>query len=474
MTLTSWSFVALALACVLLTHALPRHRHWVLAGASALFVASHVASARELLPFAAVLLLGYGSIELLRRTRSAAWLGVLLTLVIASFVVLKRYSFVGSLPKLPFPYLTVGLSYVLFRQIHLMVDAKQGELAARVPPLAFFNYCLSFLSFTAGPIQLFPDFARAQVTPLSLSRAQAAEALGRVVRGFVKVAVFSAIASYLFGLVSSKLLGGTTSPIAAWLFCASAVLYTLHLYANFAGYMDIVIGIGRLMGQDLPENFDQPFRARNFLEFWSRWHMTLSNWFRVYLFNPLVKVLAKRFDSSRAAPWLAVIAFFVTFLIMGVWHGSTAVFLVYGLLLGAGASLNKLWQTELGSRLGKRAYKAFCERRIVTYASRGLTFAFFALALTCLWTSLDELVGLAKTLGVSGVVGSLVALTLLAALSFFVLDWLGAKTAPWYERLKARRQLYVVHDLSLAAQILLILTVSSFFHKAPEFVYRAF
>src|SRR5262250_2889257 len=100
--------------------------------------------------------------------------------------------------------------------------------------------------------------------------------------------------------------------------------------------MDVVIGIGRFYGFRLPENFDRPFAAGNFLEFWTRWHITLSNWFKVYVFNPGLRALAARVETPRAMPYLGVLAYFVTFLLMGVWHGSTRAFVIYGLLLGAG------------------------------------------------------------------------------------------------------------------------------------------
>jgi D-alanyl-lipoteichoic acid acyltransferase DltB (MBOAT superfamily) len=474
MAFASPDFVLLILASVLLTQALPRYRAWVLALVSSWFLASHLRNALEITPLCGVLALGYGSIELLRRRPGRVWLWLSLTLLLGSFVALKRYSFVSSALLLPFPYLTVGLSYVLFRLIHLMVDAKQGELTRRAPLLTFFNYCLSFLSFTAGPIQLYSDFESAQGAPLVLSRARAAEAMSRIVRGFVKIVVISATASYVFALLSAGLLAGAAGPRACLLFCLSASVYTTYLYANFAGYMDVVIGVGNLMGQELPENFDHPFAARNFLEFWSRWHMTLSSWFRLYLFNPLVKVLARRFTSAQAAPLLAVLAFFVTFLVMGVWHGSSSVFVVYGLMLGAGASVNKLWQSLMSAWLGKRAYKQLCQRPLVEYLSRGLTFAYFAAALTCLWLSLNDLGRLLHGLGAVGALGSFALLSLGGALAFATADALSAGIAKWRARFQARPRSPWLHDVALASQILLIFTVSSFFHKAPEFVYRAF
>jgi len=147
---------------------------------------------------------------------------------------------------------------------------------------------------------------------------------------------------------------------------------------------------------------------------------------------------------------------------------------VYGLLMGAGASLNKLWQVMAVKRFGKKAYKAFCERTAVINFSRGLTLAYFAFALTCLWTDMAQMTSLLRHLGATGVVASYVALAAAAGLAFFVWDTVTAWAAPLRAGAASVSGGVVARNLVLALQILLIVTVASFFHKAPEFVYRAF
>lgn len=479
MAFTSLSFLALVTAVVLLTNAFPapRTRAWVLLAGSAVFLASHVDSALQLAPLAGFLLLAYGAIELVRRTRSSLLLGVALLSLVATFLMLKRYDFAKSLVALPFPYLLVGLSYVLFRVLHLLVDAQQGELGARLPVSGFVGYCLNFLSFTAGPIQRYSEFAAAQAGEHSLDQAKVEALSSRVVRGFVKIAVASAVFSYLFENASARLLNTpavTSVPALALLYASTATAYAAHLYFNFAGYMDVVIGIGGLIGLPLPENFERPFAARNFLDFWSRWHITLSTWFKTYLFNPLLKALATRFGSAAAAPYLAVVAFFVTFTVMGVWHGSSAVFLVYGLLLGAGASINKAWQVLANKHFGKQAYKRACERTAVIYLSRGLTFSYFVLALTCLWLELAQLSALARQLGLFGVIAAYFGLAWGSAVAFFCWDALATALARPRAFFARAHEWGALCDAVRAAQVLLIVGVGSFFHQTPEFVYRAF
>ncbi|HZE92723.1 MAG TPA: MBOAT family O-acyltransferase, partial [Rhizobacter sp.] len=280
MAFTSLTFMAFITAVVLLTAAMPTPagRSLVLLVANLIFILSHVDKLGQLLPLGAFLLMGYLVIEGVRRIRSSTSLCLGLAGVIATFIVLKKFSFLSPSLILPFPYLIVGLSYVLFRVLHLMIDAQQGELARPVSPLHFFNYTCNFLSFTAGPIQLYQDYLANHDHPLQLDEEKVLRAFTRTITGLMKVGVVSAVFNYLFDNLSGRLLDATLTPslpLLCGMYVAAAVFYTVYLYANFAGYMDIVVGVGWLMGQELPENFNRPFLARSFLDFWSRWHMTL-------------------------------------------------------------------------------------------------------------------------------------------------------------------------------------------------------
>jgi D-alanyl-lipoteichoic acid acyltransferase DltB (MBOAT superfamily) len=146
-----------------------------------------------------------------------------------------------------------------------------------------------------------------------------------------------------------------------------------------------VIGLGILCGFQLPENFNRPYLAQNFLDLWSRWHITLSEWFKFYLFNPVLKTLAERWPSPKLIPYFGAVAFFITFTIMGIWHGSTPIFLIYGAALGIGAAGNKLFQIYAVSRLGKKRYRALSERAWYRHFSRGATLAFFTVGVACVW-----------------------------------------------------------------------------------------
>jgi D-alanyl-lipoteichoic acid acyltransferase DltB (MBOAT superfamily) len=213
--------------------------------------------------------------------------------------------------------------------------------------------------------------------------------------------------------------------------------------------------------------------ARSFLEFWQRWHMTLSQWFKFYLFNPLLMALMSVFTAPALTAYLGVVAFFITFLVMGVWHGTTAIFVIYGLLMGAGASINKIWQIVCADRLGKKRYRALTEKVTYIYAARGLTIAYFVLALTCLWTpELPQLISLMGRLGFLGLSAAFVAVAVLFALAALTLDVVKTRVAGI--SFAAVRDGIVTGNLVLAGKMMAVVAVATLFHKAPDFVYKAF
>jgi alginate O-acetyltransferase complex protein AlgI len=281
MSFTSFLYIGFVTATVLAFNAWrrPLFRQCVLLAANLVFLASFVQSPVQLAPLCGFLALGYAAARWVARWRQPWLLGWTIFLIVAVFVVLKRYTFLPGGVELPFPYLQVGLSYILFRILQMVIDSAGGEDEARLNPLGFFNFTCNFLCFVSGPIQRSNEYlASLGQLDRRVDETIVFAAFHRMIKGFIKLAVVSAVFSYLFANLSAPVLA-QTSPMTGWRYAAqyagSAVAYTFYLYYNFAGYMDIVIGIGWLLGQNLPENFDRPFSARNIFEFWSRWHMTL-------------------------------------------------------------------------------------------------------------------------------------------------------------------------------------------------------
>jgi alginate O-acetyltransferase complex protein AlgI len=478
MSLTSASFFVFLAVTIIAFHMSTSvlYRRFVLGSANAVFIASYLNNVTEALPLLAFLALGYLCVTLISLHRSGTVLALGVAAILVTYVFLKRFSFFEPLGRLPFPYLLIGLSYVLFRILHVMIDVRSGDLAERIGPLAFFRYTCNFLCFVSGPIQRCQEFSEMdgkEAHPLDSARVF--EAFSRIVTGYVKFVIVAPTAEYAFSFLNQQLLAAANPGLLklSLVYAVVTSLYTVYLYFNFSGYMDIVIGVGFLLGQSLPENFDRPFIARSFLEFWQRWHMTLSQWFKFYLFNPLLMLLMSAFPAPALTAYLGVVAFFITFLVMGVWHGTTAVFVIYGLLMGAGASINKIWQIMCTDRLGKKRYRALSESTPYIYAARGVTIAYFVLALTCLWTpELPQLISLMGRLGFVGLAGAFVTVAIIFALGSLALDT--AKTRVGGVSFAAVRDGIVTSNLVLAGKMMAVVAVATLFHKAPDFVYKAF
>ena len=451
------------------------YRKSVLAVANLVFIASYATAWFQLVPLVAFLVLGYLLVRLAHNLRTEAAMAVALVFVLAVYVFLKQFFFLHSY-SLPFVYTVIGLSYILFRIVHLIVDVSSGEIDSPPGPLAFFRYTCNFLCFVSGPIQTWTEFRTDEEEGLTapLDSNTVFKAFERVTVGLLKVAVIAASADYLYENLSVQILPADQAGHGIGFhlkYGVAAASYTAYLYYNFSGYMDIVIGVGWLLGQKLPENFDRPFIARNFLEFWQRWHMTLSLWFKAYVFTPLMMQMVRLFPSPSATAAIGIFCFFVTFLLMGIWHGSTTVFVIYGLLMGLGASVNKLWQVAANARLGKKTYRMLQEHWLYADLSRGLTFAYFTMALTCLWvTDLGQFVLLATRLGLAGMIMVLLGLLLGFSLLFrpYQALMLGA------HKLAQRTSSKPMDNLLLASRVLLVFFFMGLLNKTPEFVYKAF
>jgi alginate O-acetyltransferase complex protein AlgI len=478
MSFTSPTFFAFIFLTVFAFHVSANlsYRKTVLSIASLTLITSFSTAWLQLLPLTAFLVLGYVLVWLVSNNRTTLAMASGLVIILLVYTFLKQFFFLQAY-SLPFVYTVVGLSYILFRIVHLIVDVSSGEIERIPGPLEFFRYTCNFLCFVSGPIQTWQEF-KSDEDSLSapLNSDLVFNAFSRVATGLLKLAVIAAIANYLYENVSVQILlpdrpGRSIGFFAKYAF--SAASYTAYLYYNFSGYMDIVLGVGSLLGQKLPENFDRPFTARSFLEFWQRWHITLSLWFKAYVFTPLMLFLVRLFPSPGATAYVGVWCFFVTFLLMGIWHGSTAVFVIYGLLMGLGASINKLWQVGLTSSLGKKKYRTLQDHRVYSELCRGLTFAYFTVALTCLWVpSLDQFGLLTGRLGIAGIAVALVALTLGFACLFRPYQFAHGCVNAIMQRFKLTST--PIENVFLASRLLLVLFVMTLLNKTPEFVYKAF
>ena len=215
----------------------------------------------------------------------------------------------------------VGISFYLFQVTGYLIDLY-GQKTALVRHFGHYSLAVSFFAkLSQGPItpvaKLVSRFAEpVEIDPLKMRRGAV-----RILIGLVKKAV---IADRL-AVVANNVFADPSGVNAAGA-AIGAVFYTLQLYADFAGYTDVAIGSAQLFGIELPENFRQPYLARSIAEFWRRWHITLSDWLKNYVYIPL--------GGSRVSRGRWAFNILTVFLISGAWHGSGLTFIVWGLLHG--------------------------------------------------------------------------------------------------------------------------------------------
>ncbi len=265
MTIPSWQFLAFVLGGAAIFNAVAttwwRETVWLVLNLA--FISSFCHAPAALLPLAGFLALGFLCIRIARGRRRWS-LPAAAGLVLVTFIWLKRYSFIPVPMLLPPGVMTLGLSYVFFRVMHLVIDAGQGA-DQPIEVVRFLNFTLNFPAFLSGPIQRLEDY-EAQGS-LSLRLPDAGLAAWRMIVGAFKVLILSTVLQrWQFDTISNvvpdlplgyRMLGGATI----------LALYPLFLYANFSGYTDFVIGAARLFRLRLPENFDRPFLAPNFIDF---------------------------------------------------------------------------------------------------------------------------------------------------------------------------------------------------------------
>lgn len=230
----------------------------------------------------------------------------------------------------------LGFSYIAFRILHTLRERILGRLPD-VTLMEYYNYVLFFPALPAGPIDRIERFVknlRAEETP-SINRVM--DGFERVLMGLVKKFV---VADSL-ALISLNAANAYQVTSFTWRWVL-VYAYALQIFFDFSGYTDIAIGMARWMGIRLPENFNRPYLKSNLSQFWNNWHITLTQWFRAYYFNPITRAL--KTSRVKYSP-LAIILFgqVSTMVIIGLWHGMTWNFVAWGFWHGIGMFIQNRW-----------------------------------------------------------------------------------------------------------------------------------
>lgn len=276
--------------------------------------------------------------------RSRLWFRVSLVLNVGLLIVFKYANFtleswnamglwtIGSWTKIALP---IGISFFTFQSLSYTIDVYRREERPLQSPFHYFIYIFSFPQMIAGPIVRFGIVAK-ELVSREFNRKGIEEGAQRFIIGLAKKVIVAN------GIAASFPIMGVEewSTAGAWL---ALLAYTFQIYFDFSGYSDMAIGLGRIMGFHFPENFNRPYSAKSFTDFWRRWHMTLSFWMRDYLYIGL--------GGNRNGVGRTYANLLTVFVISGFWHGASWNFLFWGLYHGLFLIIERLFLSNLLRKL---------------------------------------------------------------------------------------------------------------------------
>ena len=409
--LGSWSFVFyssvsfwIALIVVILLARLlpsnPRARSWLLlVCSSVLLLAIPQFSLGDLFLVWGMATVSFGVSHILSWPKGVwseglrPWLAAFGVLAVLGFLAVFKYGFIQDFlwaPREHAPstnYLSLlGVSYFSFKAIQVIVDSLNGSVA-RFDALTYFNFITFFPAFISGPISRYNQFAE-QLSADKRGTIRVDLKLGaeRIVHGLFKKFVLVQL-FFPYAIVSQA------TPLAqqsTWQILLGLYAYALYLYFDFSGYSDMAIGAARLIGIELPENFNWPFLQKNIREFWGSWHMSLTSWLVDYVYWPIVRKL-RNLQYFRVRPvLLSIVGMNATFVAVGAWHGEALNFILWGVYHGIGISAVNVYQRQKRRIRNKRVQRYFASRmsQVVGIIS---TFHFFIFGLALFALNMEKL-----------------------------------------------------------------------------------
>ncbi len=234
--------------------------------------------------------------------------------------------------------LPVGISFFTFQSISYLVDVYRKSVSAQRSIVNLGMYISLFPQLIAGPIVRYADITK-EIETRSVNSQLFVSGISRFIIGLAKKVI---IANNL-GLIADKVFGipaDDLSSLSSWI---GILAYSLQIYYDFSGYSDMAIGLGRMFGFNFKENFNFPYVASSIKDFWRRWHISLSSWFRDYLYIPL--------GGNKKGKFRTYINLFIVFFVTGLWHGASWSFIVWGLFHGLFLILEKLIIIKLPSKI---------------------------------------------------------------------------------------------------------------------------
>lgn len=359
MTFNSWEFILFYPIVLLLYFILPKRAKWPMLLAASYFFYMCYQAELVVLIFGTTLISWFMS-RLIEKSEKQSYKKLALAItLISSLGVLFFYKYFDFLAGTVFDVaklfgyegdsfalqlmLPVGISFYTFQTLSYVIDVYRGEIKTEEN---FFFYAL-FVSFfpqlVAGPIErpgnLIPQLKETH----QWDNGNAIAGGKMLIIGFFKKIC---VADLISGVVNSVY--NNPDEASALGVIIATLLFAVQIYCDFSGYTDIAIGCARIMGIRLMKNFDRPYSASSIKEFWSRWHISLSSWFRDYLYIPL--------GGNRVKKWRNLLNLFIVFLVSGLWHGAAWTFVLWGALHGVYQIVGKLTVKSRNTLIRKLGY----------------------------------------------------------------------------------------------------------------------
>ena len=292
-----------------------------------------------------------------RRGRFFLGAGILLNILILGVykylsLIIHSLNSVQALFKMPLMeevavHLPLGISFFTFQAISYLIDVYRKKAPVEKNPINVALYISMFPQLVAGPIVRFSTITR-QINSRSVTWAKFAEGIKFFIIGLgQKMLIANTVAK-----VVDEIFKVPSQALDASLSWAAAVCYSIQIYFDFSGYSHMAIGLGLMMGFNLPENFNYPYISQSITEFWRRWHITLSTWFRDYLYIPL--------GGNKKGKQRTYINLIIVFFLCGLWHGASWTFAVWGLYHGVFMVLERIGFTRFLLRMPRILRHIYC------------------------------------------------------------------------------------------------------------------
>lgn len=306
---------------------------------------------------------------------------LLIVSVVVNLFILGFYKYTGFLMdilhiqsnlKIALP---VGLSFFTFSELSYIFDVYNRKSKPQKSIILFTLYVSFFGKISMGPIVSYHEMEE-QLTNRTLSKAQYASGMVLFSKGLIKKVLLADQLSYVYSILQNK-----TSALGVWLL---AISYMLQIYFDFSGYSDMAIGLSRFFGFDFKPNFDHPYTATSVQDFWRKWHISLSQWFRDYLYIPL--------GGNRVDKNTYIRNIFIVWFCTGLWHGANWTFILWGLYYGCLLLLEKFFLREKLEKLPKPISHIYTLLVILI----GWVF-FMSPNITTAFTTLGKMIGIGAT-----------------------------------------------------------------------------